>query len=46
MGGCASIEATKFTGARGELTLFDRAVVPVSRRFAVQAKELARQPNA
>jgi LytTr DNA-binding domain-containing protein len=40
-----SIEAMKFVNGRGELTLVDGTRVPVSRRFASQAKELARRPK-
>ncbi len=40
-----AIEAMKFDSGRGELTLFDGSLVPVSRRFAPQAKDLARRPK-
>jgi hypothetical protein len=41
----ASIESMKFANGRGELTLVDGTTVPVSRRFAPEAKQLARQPK-
>ncbi len=41
----ASIESMKFTNGRGELTLVDGTTVPVSRRFAPDAKQLARRPK-
>lgn len=38
-----AIEAMRFANGRGELTLLDGRAVPVSRRFAPQAKALARR---
>jgi hypothetical protein len=40
-----AIERMKFASGRGELTLVDGSVAPVSRRFAPQAKALARRPS-
>lgn len=40
-----SIESMKFTSGRGELTLVNGAVVPVSRRFASEVKQMARRPT-
>jgi DNA-binding LytR/AlgR family response regulator len=41
----SAIDAMKFTSGRGELTLIDGTVVPVSRRFRPQAKALAQRPK-
>ena len=38
-----SIESMKFASGRGELTLVNGAVVPVSRRFASAVKQMARR---
>lgn len=40
-----SIESVKFANGRGELTLLDGTIVPVSRRFAPQVKQLTRRPK-
>ena len=40
-----AIDGMRFASGRGELRLVDGSRVPVSRRFAPQAKELARQPK-
>lgn len=40
-----SIEAMKFASGRGELTLLDGTVVPVSRSFAPLVKQMARRPK-
>jgi DNA-binding LytR/AlgR family response regulator len=41
----SAIESTKFANGRGEISLDDGSVVPVSRSFAQQVKSLARQPK-
>ncbi|HEX8533609.1 MAG TPA: LytTR family DNA-binding domain-containing protein [Allosphingosinicella sp.] len=38
-----SIDSMKFASGRGELTLVNGAVVPVSRRFASEVKQMARR---
>lgn len=40
-----SIESMKFASGRGELTLVDGSLVPVSRSFAPMVKQIARQPK-